>query len=83
MAKKLIKHGNSLALIIDKPILKMLGITSSTSLQIKTDGKSITIKPEKKKKTGIKAVSRESIIKQLHEDIVEEYEEDFKKLAKN
>lgn len=30
MNKTLIKHGNSLALVIDKPILEMLQITADT-----------------------------------------------------
>ncbi|EQA37616.1 toxin-antitoxin system, antitoxin component, AbrB family [Leptospira inadai serovar Lyme str. 10] len=45
MIKKLIQHGNSSALIIEKPILELLSITSETSLDIKTDGKSLIITP--------------------------------------
>ncbi|MEI1280637.1 AbrB/MazE/SpoVT family DNA-binding domain-containing protein [Leptospira venezuelensis] len=45
MIKKLIQHGNSSALIIEKPILELLSITSDTSLDIKTDGKSLIITP--------------------------------------
>lgn len=53
--KRLTKHGNSYALIIDRPILDLLGISDSTLLQISTpDGSSIVITPiqdkEKKKK---------------------------------
>ena len=48
MIKKLIRHGNSLALIIDKPVLDLLKITEETSLEIETvDGKSLQIKPLK------------------------------------
>ena len=43
--KKLIQHGNSSALIIEKPILEMLNITPETSLDIKTDGHSLIITP--------------------------------------
>ncbi len=39
MIKKLVKHGNSYALIIDKPILDLLKITPDTPLEITTDGK--------------------------------------------
>ncbi|PJZ68906.1 AbrB family transcriptional regulator [Leptospira perolatii] len=49
MIKKLIQHGNSSALIIEKPILELLHITSETSLDIKTDGKSLIITPLDKK----------------------------------
>jgi len=46
MMKTLIKHGNSLALIIDKPVLELLKITETTLLEISTiDGKSLQIRP--------------------------------------
>jgi hypothetical protein len=34
MTKKLSKHSNSLALVIDRPILEILGIDEQTPLQI-------------------------------------------------
>ncbi len=46
MVKTLIRHGNSLALIIDKPVLDLLKITEETPLEIEThDGKSLQIRP--------------------------------------
>jgi antitoxin MazE len=45
MVKKLTKHGNSLALVIDKPILELLRIDHETPLDVSTDGKSLTIAP--------------------------------------
>lgn len=45
MTKHLTAHGNSAALVIDKPILELLGITLKTPLEISTDGKSIVISP--------------------------------------
>ena len=33
MNRTLVKHGNSLALVIDKPILEMLQITADTPLE--------------------------------------------------
>jgi antitoxin component of MazEF toxin-antitoxin module len=47
MRKKLTRHGNSLALVIDKPILELLGIARDTVLDISTDGKVLTIAPVK------------------------------------
>lgn len=48
--KKLTKHGNSFAVIIERPILDLLGIDSDTLLQISTpDGASIVITPLKSK----------------------------------
>ena len=45
MIKTLTKHGNSYALIIDRPILELLRIDPDTPLSLETDGKSITIRP--------------------------------------
>ncbi len=45
MVKKLTKHGNSYALIIDKPIMELLNITPESPLEISTDGKSLVIRP--------------------------------------
>jgi antitoxin component of MazEF toxin-antitoxin module len=38
MTKTLAKHGNSLALVIDKPILELLRIDDKTQLNVQTDG---------------------------------------------
>lgn len=45
MVKKLVKHGNSLALILDKPILDLLRIDADTELSVTTDGSAIVIAP--------------------------------------
>jgi antitoxin MazE len=45
MKKTLIKHGNSLALVIDKPILEMLQITADTDLEISTNGDQLLVTP--------------------------------------
>jgi antitoxin component of MazEF toxin-antitoxin module len=45
MLKKLTRHGNSLALVIDRPILDLLGIDADTPLHITTDGKGLHIEP--------------------------------------
>lgn len=46
MLKKLARYGNSLALVLDKPILELLNIKDDTILKIKTDGTSIIITPQ-------------------------------------
>jgi len=64
MIKKLVSHGNSAALIIDKPILDILKVDMDTPLEITTDGKNIIISPiesavrEKKFKTALDKVNR-------------------------
>ena len=45
MIKTLTKHGNSYALVIDKPILDLLKIRPDTPLEIVTDGKSLVVSP--------------------------------------
>ena len=47
MTKKLVQHGNSAALILDKPILELLNVTMDTPLEVSTDGQSIVISPIK------------------------------------
>jgi len=46
MTKKLIQHGNSLALVIDKPIMEMLKINNDTLFDLSTDGKNIILSPQ-------------------------------------
>ncbi len=45
MVKKLTKHGNSLALVIDKAVLELLEIDDKTPLNISTDGDILIITP--------------------------------------
>lgn len=45
MTKTLTKHGNSYALVIDKPILELLRATPETPFEIVTDGRSLVITP--------------------------------------
>ena len=43
MLKKLTKHGNSFALVIDRPILDLLNMGPDTPLEVRTDGKRLII----------------------------------------
>lgn len=47
MVKKLTRHGNSLALVIDRPILDLLNIDPETPLDVSTDGSQLIIAPAK------------------------------------
>jgi antitoxin MazE len=49
MTKTLIRHGNSLALVIDKPILEMLDISADTPLEVTTNGDSLLVSPVRDK----------------------------------
>ena len=45
MIKRLTKHGNSYAVVIDKPILELLKVTPETPFEIITDGRSLVLTP--------------------------------------
>jgi len=47
MVKKLTRHGNSLALVIDRPILDLLKIDPETPLDVSTDGRQLIVAPAK------------------------------------
>lgn len=66
MLKKLIKHGNSSALIIDKPVIELLGIEQDTLLDIFTDGRNIIISPVKSKQHSAKIIKSLTKINKKH-----------------
>jgi antitoxin component of MazEF toxin-antitoxin module len=50
MLKKLTRHGNSLALVLDKGVIELLNIDSETPLEISTDGSLLLITPVRDEK---------------------------------
>ncbi len=50
MTKKPTRIGNSLGLVIEKPILELLSITQDTELEVTTDGKRLIIEPRSRRK---------------------------------
>ena len=78
MIKTLTKHGNSLALILDKPILELLNIDADTPISISTDGRALTLSPVKDE---IKA-QREMNFDDALEWVNENYKESLSRLAK-
>jgi len=53
LIKKLTKYGNCFALVIDRPILNLLGIEVDTPLEITTpDGKKLQITPVRSQPTA-------------------------------
>jgi antitoxin MazE len=74
MIKKLVKHGNSWALVIDRPILDLLKIAPEDPLEVTTDGKSIAIAPAAPE-------SRKAQIAAAREKVNARYNKAFKKLA--
>jgi antitoxin component of MazEF toxin-antitoxin module len=72
--KTLTKHGNSLALILDKPILDLLNIDLETPLVIRTDGYTLVISPS----GGEERAER---LKRVRARVNEKYASTFRKLA--
>ena len=62
MRKKLTRTGNSLALVLDKPLLDQVGIDADTPLEVSTDGSIIVISPirGKRRTAKLKAIVAEA-----------------------
>jgi antitoxin MazE len=45
MKKRLTKHGNSYAMVIDRPILDLIKATPETPFEIISDGRSLVLTP--------------------------------------
>jgi antitoxin MazE len=75
LVKKLTKHGNSLALVIDRAVLDLLKISTETPLDVSTDGQVLVIAPvrdeahQRKFKQAIDAANRKygRVLKRLAE----------------
>jgi antitoxin component of MazEF toxin-antitoxin module len=50
MQKRLTKTGNSLALVLDRPLLQAAGINAATTVEVSTNGDVIVITPVRRKK---------------------------------
>ena len=73
MVKTLTKHGNSLALVIDKPILDLLKIGADTPLEITTDGQRLMIEPADPKRRGTLDAAKQKVLS--------EWKDVFRRLA--
>ncbi len=74
MVKKLTKTGNSLALVLEKPLLEKLRIDADTPLEISTDGEVILISRVQKR--------RSAKVKDLVEKAHRDYAGVFRRLAR-
>ena len=45
MIKTLKRHGNNMALVIEKPMMEALGITEETPLQVTVNGNALVVTP--------------------------------------
>lgn len=74
MIKKLTAVGNSLGLIIERPILELLDIDRETPLEVRTDGEALIIRPQRK--------NRSARLKAAAERMMGAHDETLRKLAK-
>lgn len=74
MLKKLTVIGNSLGLVIEKPILDLLNIDRETELEVRTDGVGLTIRPVQ--------ASRQQRLRDAADRSMDRHEKAFRKLAK-
>jgi antitoxin MazE len=74
MRKKLSAIGNSLGIVIEKPILELLDFTRETELDMTTDGERLIISPVRK---GRKARVRGAIT-----EVIADHAGTFRKLAR-
>ena len=74
MTKTLTKHGNSYALVIDKPILELLRATPETPFELTTDGETLLVSP-------VRDTKRQRQLRQSLKKINRRYGEDLKRLA--
>ncbi len=73
MRKKLSAIGNSLGLVVEKPILELLDIDRETELEMTTDGKRLIIEPVRERRKRVLAASRK---------VLAAHDATFRKLAK-
>lgn len=77
MVKTLVKHGNSYALVIDRPILELLNITPDTPLEVSTsDGQSLMVRPALDD-----VAARSQRVAEANEWIMKQYDGMFARLA--
>jgi antitoxin component of MazEF toxin-antitoxin module len=74
MTKKLTKHGNSYALVIDRPILELVGINQDTELDISTDGQVLIVSP-------VRDAEHRSKVEAALEKVDRKYSRALKRLA--
>ncbi len=72
MLKNLTRHGNSMALVIERPILELLNINVDTQFNITTDGTSLILTPVQDAKH---VIATHSAIKRIGEKYCKCFEE--------
>ena len=68
LVKKLAAVGNSLGIIIERPILELLDITRDTPLEIRTDGEALIIRPLRAAPLMHRALAAADALMDAHEE---------------
>ncbi len=74
MIKRLTAIGNSLGLIIERPILELLEIDKETPLEVRTDGEMLIIRPQRR--------NRSARLNAAAARVMDTHDETMRKLAK-
>lgn len=75
MRKRLSAVGNSLGIVIEKPILELLDIDRDTELELRTDGERLIIEP-------IRPAGRQQRVSRAIDQVLTKHARTMKKLAK-
>jgi antitoxin component of MazEF toxin-antitoxin module len=70
MTKKLIRHGNSAALVLDKALLDVLNVKMDTPLEVTTDGRNIIISPHGAELPGGSLLDSLELINRRHGSVL-------------
>jgi antitoxin MazE len=74
MTKTLTRHGNSLALVIDKPILDQMGVDETTPLTLAFDGRCLIV-------ARASIAARRKMVRSAIDEIHHEFGNAMKKLS--
>ena len=75
MRKKLTRTGNSVAVVLDRPILEQMGLTENNEVEISTNGDVVVITP-------VRDATRARKFRKSVETITEQYAGLFRRLSK-
>lgn len=81
MIKKLVKYGNSHALVLDKALLEILNISDTTQLKLSTDGKGLIITPLQQPTPQPVSVTEEETTRHYAQTLFEKEKDKWERLA--
>jgi antitoxin component of MazEF toxin-antitoxin module len=73
MTKKLIRHGNRAALILDRALLDLLKVEMDTPLEVTTDGRNLIIFPQVNERAEVTLLTALEKINKKHGSVLEKH----------